>query len=88
MKKIALAVLAAIVAASTATVADAKVYKKRKHMHRQGYVMTQPYPYASERQRQNTYAYENGGYYERVQSAHVFGSRGWWELQSRGGGRR
>ena len=24
-----------------------------------------------------SYAYENGGYYERVQSAHVFGSRGW-----------
>ena len=25
---------------------------------------------------------------ERIQTAHVFGSKGWWELQNRGGGRR
>lgn len=88
MKTIALAVLTAFVATSLATVAEARPSKKRKAVRHQGYVMAQPYPYASERQRQNTYAYENGGYYERIQSAHVFGSRGWWDLQARGGGRR
>lgn len=87
MKTIAVAVIAAIAATSFASVADAKSGKKRKHVRQHGYAMAQ-HPYATERQRQNTYAYENGGYYERIQSAHVFGSRGWWDLQARGGGRR
>lgn len=88
MKTIALALIAAIAATSFSAVADAKSGKKRKAARNQGYVMAQPHPYASARQRDNTYAYDNGGYYERLQSAHVFGSRGWWELQGRGGGRR
>jgi len=86
MKKIALATLAAVLAASFASTADAEGYgKKKKRAHAPAYAA---YPYATERQRQNTLAYENGGYYERLQSEHVFGSRAWWELQNRGGGRR
>ncbi len=88
MKTIALAVMTAFLATSIATAAEARPSKKRKTVRHQGYAMAQPHSYGSERQRRNTYAYENGGYYERIQSAHVFGSRGWWDLQARGGGRR
>lgn len=88
MKTIALAIIAAVAATSFSSIADAKSGKKRKHARDHGYAVAKPYPYATERQRQNTHAYENGGYYERIQSAHVFGSRAWWDLQARGGGRR
>lgn len=88
MKTIAFAVITAIAATSFSAVADAKSGKKRKLARHHGTAVTKPYPYATERQRDNTYAYENGGYYERDPSAHVFGSRGWWDLQSRGGGGR
>lgn len=83
MLMIARAVITAFAASSFASVADAKSAKKRKHVRQKPYVATQPYPYTSERQRHNAFGYETGGYYERLQSAHPFGSRGWWEFQGR-----
>jgi hypothetical protein len=90
MNSMTIAALTALCTVTFAGAAEANYYKggKKKRAANHGYAYAQPYPYASERQRQNTHAYENGGYYERIQSAHVFGSRGWWDLQSRGGGRR
>jgi hypothetical protein len=52
------------------------------------YDVSKTYPGATERQRRNSLAFDNGGYYERLQSEQAFGSRSWWELQNRGGGRR
>lgn len=48
------------------------------------------YSHATERQRRNSIAFDNGGeYYESDYTAHAFGSRSWWMLQQgRGGGRR
>jgi hypothetical protein len=88
MKTIAIAVIATIAATSFSAVADARQGKKRKYVRHHGTAVVQHYSSATERQRHNTYAYDNGGYYERIQTAHVFGSKGWWELQNRGGGRR
>ncbi len=84
MKSLAIGALAALLLPALASTADAKPRKKYKPQRH--YAMAQPYPYATERQRANALAYDNGGYFERIQSAHAFGSRGWWELQNRGGG--
>ncbi|MDX2203260.1 MAG: hypothetical protein NW223_10960 [Hyphomicrobiaceae bacterium] len=86
MKAIATAVSTALALGVLASPALASEQKTAKHY--KYYNLTKPYPYATERQRRNSLAFENGGYFEYIQSEHAFGSRSWWLLQNRGGGGR
>lgn len=86
MKALTVAACAACLVSLTVTPALARKHKPAKpYRHYEAY---RPYAYATERQRRNSLAFETGDYYERIQSEQVFGSRSWWMLQNRGGGRR
>lgn len=85
MKAIGVGSSALCVLALLASPALAHRHKYKQHRH---YEATKPYPHATERQRQNSLAFDNGGYYETIHTEHAFGSRSWWMLQQRGGGRR
>lgn len=86
MKAILAATCAACVLGAIAT--PAMAYSDKHGKSYRAYDMSQRYPNATERQRRNSLAFDNGGYYERLQSEQAFGSRSWWMLQNRGGGRR
>ena len=86
MKAMIAATCAACVLGVFAT--PAMAYKHKAGKYYRSYDMSHRYPNATERQRRNSLAFDNGGYYERIQSEQAFGSRSWWMLQNRGGGRR
>lgn len=70
-----------------ATSASAKRHIQKRYAH--ATPLVQPYPYATERQRRNSAAFDRGGeYYESDYTAHAFGSRSWWMLQQGRGSRR
>lgn len=86
MKALTVAACAACLVSLAVTPAFARKHKPLKqYRHYEG---AQAYYYATPRQRRNSLAFDTGGYYERIQSEHAFGSRSWWMLQNRGGGRR
>ena len=64
---------------------SAKKYVHKHHRHQ--HLSIERYPHATAGQRENSIAFDDGGYYERDYRAHAFGSRSWWFLQQ-GRGRR